>query len=250
MGKLKRNLIICLIMLCSLCYGADKKKEINVTASTSWTAAFADLAGVDNIKIIAPADLKHPPEYEITVSDVLNVSRSDYFIYAGFERMMETLGSTLGNENSVKMIKITCDNSIDTVVKNAALISEIIGTEEESKKRVGRYVDYIKKARKDLSEKGLEGASVLCHKHQVFLAKELGFNVLETFGPGPVTSGQLVNAKNGKFDFIIDNIHNPVGQPLYEVSPESKYIIWRNFPDKVEKNSLLHVIQSNVSLIF
>lgn len=35
-----------------------------IIASTSWTAAFADLAGLDEVPFIAPANLAHPPEYE------------------------------------------------------------------------------------------------------------------------------------------------------------------------------------------
>ena len=35
-------------------------------ASTSWVAAIAEIAGLDGVDTVAPADLKHPPEYEIT----------------------------------------------------------------------------------------------------------------------------------------------------------------------------------------
>ena len=47
----------------------NSKEEQVVVASTSWTAAFADLAGIDNVTSIAPASLRHPPEYEVTVRD-------------------------------------------------------------------------------------------------------------------------------------------------------------------------------------
>lgn len=228
------------ILFSSYCFSYD------VVASTSWTAAFADLAGVDNIKVIAPANLKHPPEYEITVSDISAISNSDFFIFAGFERMMKTLGTNTGN---TRMIQIQCDNSLETVKKNAKLISSITGTEKESLKRVEKYENCLINARKKIKEKGLYGAKVLCHKHQVYLAKELGFNIAGTFGPGPVTSKQIADGKNGNYDLIIDNIHNPVGKTISEVAPKAEYIIWRNFPENVGNDSLLNVIKENINFI-
>ena len=101
---------------------AGKKSAFKIVASTSWTAAFADLAGLDNVQAIAPASLRHPPEYEVTVSDIQNISDSDIFIFAGFERMMKTLGTSI---EGVNMVKISCDNSIETVTSQAKKIAEI-----------------------------------------------------------------------------------------------------------------------------
>ena len=51
---------------CSLCFSGCKKAEQNkaafssskkVIASTSWTAAFAFLAGIDEVTVIAPTDV-------------------------------------------------------------------------------------------------------------------------------------------------------------------------------------------------
>jgi len=187
--------------------------------------------------------MRHPPEYEVTVSDIEKISNSNVFIYAGFERMMETLGDAVGNTT---MVKITCDNSIETVRKSTSIIATVTGTKEESEKRVAKYIKVIEDGKSLVEKHGLKGKRVLCNKNQIYLAKDLGFEVSAIFGPGPVTSDQIVNAKTGKYDLIIDNVHNPVGAPLVEVSPNSKYIIWRNFPEVVEKDALLHVIQKNI----
>ena len=82
-----------------------------------------------------------------------------------------------------------------------------------------------------------------------YLAADLGFTVAETFGPEAVTANQIANAKTGGCDIIIDNVHNPVGSPLAEVAPNAAYIVWRNFPDKVERNALLHVIRENIAAL-
>lgn len=224
----------------------EKTNAQIVVASTSWTAAFADLAGVDNVSSIAPASLRHPPEYEVTVSDIEKIHNSNIFIFAGFERMMKTLGDAVGN---TKMVKITCDNSIATVKKSVATITAVTGTQAESEKRVAKYVKAIEDAASEIEKKGLKNAKVLCNKNQIYLAKDLGFEVTQIFGPGPVTSEQIANAKNANYDFIIDNVHNPVGSPLVEVSPASKYIVWRNFPETVERDALLHVVEANIKEI-
>ena len=42
----------------------------------------------------------------------------------------------------------------------------------------------------------LKGKKVLCNINQIYLAKDLGLEVVATFGPGQVTSEQIANAKN------------------------------------------------------
>jgi hypothetical protein len=245
----KIGLLLLAILMSSLLFAngnKDSNENGTIVASTSWTAAFADLAGIDNVNSIAPASLRHPPEYEITVSDIEKIHNSSIFIYAGFERMMKTLGEAIGN---TKMIKITCDNSIATVKESSSIIATICGTQSENEKRVSEYVGTIEKAASEISKKGLKNEKVLCNKNQIYLAKDLGFENITVFGPGPVTSEQIADAKNTKYDFIIDNVHNPVGSPLVEVSPKSKYVIWRNFPETIEKNALLHVVQSNINAL-
>lgn len=248
---------LCTFILCTSISGCSKaekkvfenqsqdesKEKVKVVASTSWTAAFADLAGADEVEIIAPANLRHPPEYEVTVSDIQKIHESDFFVYAGFERMMKTLGDAL---EDVQMLKIKCDNSIETVSSSAMTIAEALGTQSVCDQRVLEYVDKIYEGKDLLNKNGLEGARVLCNANQVYLAKELGLEIVGTFGPSPVTSEQIKFAGENKVDFIIDNIHNPVGEPLLEVSPKSKYVIWRNFPERVERNALINVISENI----
>ena len=244
-----KRIILALLLCCTsfaFAMGTKDKGNQDYIASTSWTAAFADLAGIDDVQTVAPVTLRHPPEYEITVSDIEAISARKYFIYAGFERMMQTMGTSVG---SVQMVQITCDNSIATVQKNAQILSEIAGTQEKSKERVARYVAAVKAGAAQIEAMGYKGARVLCNKNQVYLAKELGLTVAATFGPGPVTAEQIADVKKNGYVLIIDNVHNPVAQPLVEVSPKSVYVIWRNFPEAVEPDALLHVIEANINAL-
>ena len=128
-------------------------------------------------------------------------------------------------------------------------MSELAGTQQISKERVARYIAAIQAGAAQVEALGLKGSPVLCNKNQVYLAKELGLTVAATFGPGPVTAQQIDDAKKNGYVIIIDNVHNPVAQPLLEVSPKSASVIWRNFPEAVEADALLHVIESNIKAL-
>lgn len=219
-----------------------------VVASTSWTASFADLGGVDYVTVIAPPSLVHPPEYEITVKDVQNINKADYFIYAGYERMMKSMGESIKGD-TIQMIAIKTDNSLATVESQAKLIASAFGTEEESQRRVAEYAKTLANGKTAAAAAGLQTKKVLCHTMQVYLAEELGLSIAGTFGPGPITAKQIADAAANHYDIILDNVHNPVAAPLVEVSPASKLVIWRNFPESVDRGSLESMVQENIKAL-
>lgn len=220
---------------------------VKVVASTSWAAAFADIAGADEVESIAPVNLRHPPEYEITVSDVQKISESDVFIYAGFERMMKTLGTKVANQGV--SVQVVLDNSLATVNESTLKIAQALGTEDIQKVRYAEYEKLVKHGQKKALKKKLNKKKVLCNKNQTYLAKELGLEIAGVFGPGPVSAEELLNAKKAGYDLIIDNIHNPTGKPVTEVLPKAKYIVWRNFPEAVEHDALKKVVKENIELL-
>ena len=231
------------LLLTSTIWAAPKK----VVASTSWAAAFADIAGADEVESIAPVNLRHPPEYEITVSDVQKISDSEVFIYAGFERMMKTLGSKVPNKGT--SVQIVLDNSLATVKESTLKIAQELGTEDIQKARFAEYEKLVKDGQKKALKKKLNKKKVICNKNQTYLAKELGLEIVAVFGPGPVSSEELLEAKKAGYDLIIDNIHNPTGKPITEVLPKAKYIEWRNFPEAVEHDALKKVVAKNIDLL-
>lgn len=231
------------LLLTSTIWAAPKK----VVASTSWAAAFADIAGAEEVESIAPVNLRHPPEYEITVSDVQKISDSELFIYAGFERMMKTLGTKVPNKGT--SVQIVLDNSLATVKESTLKIAQALGTEDIQKVRYAEYEKLVKDGQKKALKKKLNKKKVICNKNQTYLAKELGLEIVAVFGPGPVSSEELLEAKKAGYDLIIDNIHNPTGKPITEVLPKAKYIEWRNFPEAVEHDALKKVVSANIDLL-
>lgn len=239
----KLNVLLAASLLATALWAAPKK----IVASTSWAAAFADIAGADEVESIAPVNLRHPPEYEITVSDVQKISDSDVFIYAGFERMMKTLGKKVQNQGV--SVQVTLDNSLATVKESTLKIAQALGTEEIQKVRFAEYEKLVKDGLKKCNKKKLGKLKVLCNKNQTYLAKELGLEIAGVFGPGPVSAEELLDAKKAGYDLIIDNIHNPTGKPVTEVLPKAKYIVWRNFPEAVEHDALKKVVKDNIDLL-
>ena len=239
----KASALLAVFILATAVWAAPKK----VVASTSWAAAFADIAGADEVESIAPVDLRHPPEYEITVSDVQKISESEVFIYAGFERMMKTLGSKVANKGT--SVQVTLDNSLATVKTSTLLIAKALGTEDIQKVRFAEYEELVKEGQKKVLKKKLNKKKVLCNKNQTYLAKELGLEIVGVFGPGAVSAEELLEAKKAGYDLIIDNIHNPTGKPVTEVLPKAKYIEWRNFPTAVEHDALKKVVADNIELL-
>lgn len=239
----KLSVLFAASLLATALWAAPKK----VIASTSWAAAFADIAGADQIESIAPVNLRHPPEYEITVSDVQKISDSEVFIFAGFERMMKTLGTKVANEGV--SVQVTLDNSLATVKESTLKIAQALGTEDIQKVRFAEYEKLVKDGQKKALKKKLNKKKVLCNKNQTYLAKELGLEIAGIFGPGPVTAEELLEAKKAGYDLIIDNIHNPTGKPVTEVLPKAKYIVWRNFPETVEHDALKKVVADNIELL-
>ena len=96
----------------------------NYVASTSWVASIAYVAGLDNVKIIAPANLKQPPEYEITVDDLVNVINADLFMHAGYEKMVSAITSSaeLSNDKIIRevyeVLESRRDSPIDSYTSN------------------------------------------------------------------------------------------------------------------------------------
>lgn len=220
----------------------------SVIASTSWTAAFADLGGLDDVAHIAPANLIHPPEYEITVSDVVKINYADFFIYAGYERMMQSMGNSIKKEADA-MIQINTNNSVENVIEQAQKIAHLMGTEDKSAPRLSSYVQTVERGAQKVKELGLDQLKVYCHSMQVFLARDLGLTVAGTFGPAPLSAAQIAEVARGGYDLIIDNIHNPIASPLLEVSPKSTVVVWRNFPEHGRRNSLQEMVQANIDAL-
>lgn len=248
MKKILVPIVLILLISSMIFAGGAKEKTVqnNYVASTSWVASIAQLAGIDDVVIIAPANLKHPPEYEITPDDMAAVINSKLFMHAGYERMMKTIANA-SEISKEKIQKVKTTNTLGNLENMVELLSEKAGTQVVAKERFSKYRTMIEEARKRIEKSNVK---VFANTNQAELAADLGLDVVETFGPGELTAEQIESAAKNKYVLVLDNVHNPVASPIESVSPSSIILQWRNFPEKMEKDALYNVIKANLDSLW
>ncbi|MDC7242979.1 MAG: ABC transporter substrate-binding protein [Sphaerochaetaceae bacterium] len=247
---MKKILSISLILLSvsSMLFSQGTKEvESNYVASTSWTASYAYVGGLDNVISIAPADLVHPPEYEILPSDIKKIQKSKAFIFAGYEVMMDTLSKNIIDED-IKL-QIQTVNTLDNIKSQAKAISEKYGTQEKSNFRVHEIEDLYAYAKEEIKKKGLDKKNSYVHFHQVAFAKSLGLNVVGSFGPNSVSTKNIEEISKLDNVLIIDNVHNQLASPLEEVNTNATKIVWRNFPNVNTDDALFNMLKENIDTL-
>ena len=112
--------------------GATKADDkVIVVASTSWTGAIAEAAGADEIRILAPFELKHPPEYDYRPSDIARLRFASLLVYGGYEPFVKKLAVAAGLPPD-KMMVIVTSNDPDNQKKQARLLAEKLGTQNKA----------------------------------------------------------------------------------------------------------------------
>ncbi len=244
--------VLMLFVALSVCFAhpvTEVKESKTYVASTSWVAAIAELAGIDDIVCIAPANLKHPPEYEITAQDMVKVIKADLVMTAGYERMMKTINSA-AEVDPAKVIKVKTTNTLENLRNMVSMLCELAGTQEIAAERFGAYSYMIEQSREKIKAEGYDKLTVYANTNQAEFARDLGLNVVATFGAGPLTAEQIADVAKNKYDLVIDNSHNPVASPVSEVSPSSVILVWSNFPDHLGNNALYEVVNKNLEMLF
>jgi len=217
-----------------------------VVASTAWTAAYARAAGAGQVVVIAPLELKHPPEYEIKPSDLDKVRGAKLVVYAGYEKFAQKLTETAGGEK-VTALKVNTDNPPDNVKQQAALIADALGTKAAYDQWAKGFDTFAAQMRAD-AQKAYPNRKVVVHKMQRTYVEWLGFEVVGEFGPAEPSPAVVVELAQKGAVVVIDNYHNPVGQPIAE-SAKSMYVQFINFPGKDGTTTIEDVYRHNVGAL-
>lgn len=217
----------------------------SVVVTNGWTASFASLAGADNVQILAPYEMKHPPEYEISLKEMQMVANADYLIFAGYETMMSRIKEALGDESDVILIQIKTVNSQKIIHESVMKIATVLGTESKAELNLKEVDVFFDQWRSDqiLDQELLN--SVVVHFHQQGPAAALGFNPLLVFGPAAPSLSETRTVLNEKPKLIIDNYHNPVSDSFLEMKEKPTIVKWINFPGSEGTKSLFDVLEYN-----
>ena len=215
----------------------------SVVASTAWTGAFARVAGADEVRVLAPFDLSHPPEYELRPSDIRTVMNADLVIYAGYENMVERLVEAAG-QSDAETIQIQTIHSVPVMTRSVLSIARALGTEETAGRNLDRLVEFLDEWSREVGDYEYDGQPVVAHFHQQALARQLGMNVVGVFGPAPLEARQIDELTRMEPALIIDNGHNPVAEPIAETT-QAAVSVWYNFPGIEGTRTLMEIFELN-----
>jgi len=220
---------------------AAQPAQVRVVASTAWTAAFARTAGITEVRVLAPYEMKHPPEYELRPSDVAIVAAADLVIYAGYERSVPRLVEAVGGRAQA-LVKVTTDHSLATIRQSVMAIARAAGTEAAATANLAAVEALYGEWKRELAAQGLLGAPILIHAMHRPLAAELGFRFEGVFGPGSLEAAQIRDLSRKSVRVVIDNAHDPVAAPLRETLKSARFVELINFPPSARLGTLVDLL--------
>ena len=224
------------------------QESVKVLASTAWTAAYVRAAGIENVELLAPSNMLHPSEYELSIDDFKKVDQADLIVYAGYEVVMQEL-QKMPNVDKSKFLKIETGYNFDIMVESIRKIASKAKTNDLTEKSIANIQKAFDVAKSEVKAKGLSNQPVIAHFFQQQFAREVGLNPVAVFGPAPLESYNLVELSQKNAILIIDNIHNPVSKPLVEIMKNVRHIELINFPGIKNTSSIEDVIRYNVKQI-
>lgn len=241
--------MLCLTLLvvtlfATMSFGWCAKPQVIVVASTSWTGGIAEAAGADEVRVLAPFELKHPPEYDYRPSDIAKLSDATLLVYAGYEGFVKKLIEASGIPAS-KVATVLTSNDPVNLKQQAKLLAQKLGSEDKEKIWENQFDKVTGDILKSAELKKVSKTKALVQQHQVPFAKWLGFDIVGVFSAGELSPAKVMEYANLKPDIIIDNFHNPQGKRIMEVV-KCKYVELINFPS-VKAPSLIELFKENAS---
>ncbi|MEQ1699700.1 MAG: zinc ABC transporter substrate-binding protein [Ilumatobacteraceae bacterium] len=214
-----------------------------VVASTTWTGAYAKLAGATDITVIAPTSILHPPDYDPKPSDLLAAADADIVVFAEFESFAPRLTEAAGGD--VTTFPLTLENTVASIESEVMRLAAELGTEAVARTNLDTFLAAAKELGADAATHVGEAAPVIVS--QVFMsywADWAGLTSAGTFGPQPMSAGDLADLTALSPTLIVDNYHVPGGQAFEaEGTPRIELI---NYPG--DDLDLLAVFQHNHDL--
>ena len=241
MGKVKR--ISLMILLCLiLFFPLPSMAEGIVLASTSLAGAIAKAAGAKEVRVLAPAETRHPPEYDLKPSDLLKFEAADVVVYGGYERMVVKLLETSKKKNMLT-IQIETSTSPENLIIQARKISKVLKTEKEEQIWEKRFLEKLRNLQRQLSPFYSKRAVV--HKFAQPFAQWAGLSIIQLVRPGELTPKVVAEAIAKKPEWVVDIRHFPIAEVIAE-NAKCRYVQIINFPGMGSTQSLEDIFEYNM----
>jgi hypothetical protein len=206
----------------------------------------ATAAGAENVRILAPLDLRHPPEYELKPSDLEAAGKADIIIYAGWEQFAKKLADTAGSAG-VRTITVQTSNDPAKFKAEAEKIAQALGTEDKLEAWWSAFLPFAE----DLRERVVAAypdKRVVVNRMQTPFVAWLGFEVIGEFGPAEPSPAVILDLARLRPALVLDNYHGPSGQPIAE-AVNAVYVELLNFPGKDGTLTIEDVFRYNADVL-
>lgn len=223
-----------------------RQTQPRVVASTSWVAAFAKAAGIQDVVLVAPANLQHPPDYDPKPSDLAAIAQADYVLVAGFEGFAQRMKEASGSRAQV--ISVQVDNQPANIKKQVMTLAERFGTQAAAAAWIARFEQRVATLQKDIAAAVPQQPRPRAIA-QFWMAYWVPFAQMElagTYGPRPLTASELARLSALKPDVVIVNAHVQGGN-LFNDLPAKK-IVLHNFPP-ASNIDLIAIFEGNARAI-
>lgn len=215
-----------------------------VVASTTWTGAYAKLAGASDITVIAPTSILHPPDYDPKPSDLLAAADADIVVYAEFESFAPRLTEAAGGDATT--FPLTLENTAASIEAEVMRLAAELGTEAVARTNLDAFLAAAAELGADAATHVGDTAPVVVS--QLFMsywADWAGLTSAGAFGPQPMSAGELSELMGMSPTIVFDNYHVPGGQAFEAEGIARIELI--NYPG--DDLDLLAVFQHNHDLI-
>ncbi len=196
-----------------------------VVASTSLTGAIAHAAGAQEVRVLTPADAKHPPEYDLKPTDLLKLEGADVVVYAGYERMVSKLVETSRNKQMVA-IQVDTTLSPENLIAQVHKVANALKTQREADAWEKSFLQALELLKNKLAP--VAGKRAVVHWHAKPFAAWAGLSVVQVIPMGELTPRVIADSIAEKPDVVVDILHAPVARTIAD-NAKCRYIQLINF---------------------
>jgi len=229
-----RSIPIAAALLVVFTLGTSAVHAQTVVASTSLTGALARAAGASEVRILTPADVKHPPEYELRPSDIAKLDGANAVIYAGYERMVAKLVETSKSKN-ISVVQVDTTTFPDNLIAQARKIAAVLHTQEKEEAWEKGFLEKLAVLKERLAP--YTGKKAVVHFQAQGFAKWAGLSVVQVIMPGEISPKAVTDAVTKQPDIVVDILHMPVAKVIAD-NARCRYVQLINFPG-IDRTSTL-----------
>jgi zinc transport system substrate-binding protein/iron/zinc/copper transport system substrate-binding protein len=227
-------------------YAGTTSMGPSIVASTSWVGSIVQAAGASDVQVLAPIELRHPPEYDFSPQDIIKASKADLVFWAGYEGFIRNLTEAAEIDEN-RIIRVDTNNAPDKLANSVFHVASLLGTTDSWELWKAQLDEISTRMLDRAQEVHTEEIPVAVQFHQQAFARYLGYNVVAVFGPQELTLSDVSAIEALDPDIIIDNWHSPQGQPFMD--QDRTYVELINFPGPFATDTLLDVLIRNATVL-